>query len=93
MHDLPPSSNEKAPRRTAQPYLDWAVATRFSYLREGDWIPLLIEFDTKAARTPGNEGLNALEAFATRRWLADDPRDRSMTSSSSPSYSPSRQRC
>jgi hypothetical protein len=75
MHDMPPSSSEKGPPRTAQPYLDWAVATRFSYLRAGGWIPLLIEFDAKAARTPpGNERLNALEAFATRRWLADDPR-------------------
>jgi hypothetical protein len=74
MHDMPPASNDKAPRRAAQPYLDWAVATRFSYLREGDWIPLLIEFDAKAARTPGNERLSALQAFATRRWLAEDPR-------------------
>src|ERR1043166_1327819 len=76
MQDLPPSSKDNAPRRTAQPYLDWAVATRFSYLREGDWIPLLVEFDANAARLPsGNERLNALEAFATRRWLADDPRE------------------
>jgi hypothetical protein len=75
MHELPPQPDEKAPRRPAQPYLDWALATRFSYLREGGWIPLLIEFDSRAARTPpGNERLNALEAFATRRWLADDPR-------------------
>jgi len=73
MRDLPPSAKEEAPRRTVQPYLDWALATRFSYLREGGWIPLLIEFDAKAARTPGNEP-NALEAFATRRWLAEDPR-------------------
>jgi len=75
MRDLPPSPG-KAPRRTVQPYLDWAVATRFSYLRKGDWIPLLIEFDVKAVRTPpGNEELNALKEFATRRWLADDPRE------------------
>jgi hypothetical protein len=58
-----------------QPYLDWAVATRFSYLRKGQWIPLLMEFDAKAARaTSGNDKLTALEAFATRRWLAEDPR-------------------
>lgn len=73
MHDMPTSSNEKAPPRTAQPYLDWALATRFSYLREGDWIPLLIEFDAEVARA-GNKKQYALEAFATRRWLADDPR-------------------
>ncbi len=99
MRDLPPSSNEKAPPRAAQPYLDWALATRFSYLRKGDWIPLLIEFRAEAATEPekalrrarppapsdeavvqkanarnGDEQLNALEQFATRRWLADDPR-------------------
>jgi hypothetical protein len=44
-------------------------------LREGKWIPLLIEFDAKEARRPpGNERLSALEAFASRRWLNDDPR-------------------
>jgi len=80
MHDVPPHSDQKAPRRPAQPYLDWALATRFSYLREGDWIPLLIEFDATVARKEakiphGNERLNALEAFATRRWLAEDPRE------------------
>lgn len=72
MQDSRPSSKDEAPRRTAQPYLDWALATRFSYLREGDWIPLLIEFDAQAARTPGNERLSALEAFATRQWLQAD---------------------
>ena len=79
MHDLPPDTNpnEKQPRRPAQPYLDWALATGFSYLREGNWIPLLIEFNANEARRPhGNEGprLTALAAFATRHWLSDDPR-------------------
>jgi hypothetical protein len=77
MHDTPPSgpSSDKKPPRPAQPYLDWARATGFSYLRDGAWIPLLIEFDPKAARTPrGNEKLTALEAFATRRWLNNEPR-------------------
>ena len=77
MHDLPPDSDsgKKQPQRPAQPYLDWALATGFSYLREGKWIPLLIEFDAKEARRPpGNERLSGLEAFATRRWLNNDPR-------------------
>ncbi|HJW52406.1 MAG TPA: S8 family serine peptidase [Burkholderiaceae bacterium] len=76
MHDLPPNaSSDERPKRPAQPYLDWALATGFSYLREGKWIPLLIEFNaTEARKPPGNERLAALEAFATRRWLNDDPR-------------------
>lgn len=74
MHDLPPKSDPRK-ERPAQPYLDWALATGFSYLREGKWIPLLIEFSAvEARRPPGNERLNALEAFATRRWLDDEPR-------------------
>lgn len=76
MHELPPSSSSrKPPSGPAQPYLEWALATGFSYLREGNWIPLLIEFDADAAlRSGGNDKLTALEAFATRRWLHDDPR-------------------
>jgi subtilase family protein len=76
MHDLPPSSaSPKLPSVPAQPYLEWALETRFSYLRAGDWIPLLIQFDADVARrSSGNDKLTALEAFATRRWLHDDPR-------------------
>ena len=76
MHDLPPPPHpHQRPSRPAQPHLEWALATGFSYLRKGEWIPLLIEFDTKEVRrAPGNERLTALEAFATRLWLADDPR-------------------
>jgi hypothetical protein len=76
MHDLPPPPHpHQRPSHPAQPHLEWALATGFSYLRKGEWIPLLIEFDTKEVRrAPGNERLTALEAFATRLWLADDPR-------------------
>jgi hypothetical protein len=75
MHEVPPTSDGRPPQRPAQPYFDWALATGFSYLREGAWIPLLIEFDPEAAKAPrGNEKLTALEAFATRRWLSEEPR-------------------
>ncbi len=76
MHEPPPtSSTRNFPSGPAQAYLEWALETNFSYLRDGDWIPLLIEFDPKEARArSGNEKLTALEAFATRRWLHDNPR-------------------
>ncbi|HUP05658.1 MAG TPA: hypothetical protein VMU47_00795 [Caldimonas sp.] len=74
MPDSPARSNREAPGRAAQPYLDWALATGFRYLREGQWIPLLIEFDAKeAVRTSRNERLNALGAFVERTWLSNDP--------------------
>ena len=76
MHELPPGSDShRTPSGPAQPYLEWALATRFSYLRDGDWIPLLIEFSADVARrSGGDDKLTALAAFATRRWLHDDPR-------------------
>ncbi len=47
------------PARPAQPYLDWAIATRFVYLRAGDWLPLLVEFDKELPR----------EQFTRLGWL------------------------
>jgi len=33
------------------PYLDWAIATNFAYLRPGNWLPLLVEFDPRLTRS------------------------------------------
>ena len=55
-----------------QPYLDWAVATQFAYLREGDWLPLLVEFDPSALALEA--GQTPLQAFTSLNWLARDPR-------------------
>jgi hypothetical protein len=75
MHDIPPPSFEPARSTGTSPYLEWALATRFSYLRDGDWIPVLIEFDPVAARVSSEDDkLTALQAFAQRRWLSDEPR-------------------
>jgi hypothetical protein len=50
---------QEGPQGPAHPYLDWAVATRFVYLRAGDWLPLLVEFD------PGI----SLQRFTGLEWL------------------------
>lgn len=55
-----------------QPYLDWAVATRFAYLREGDWLPLLVEFDPSALVLEDDQ--TPLQAFTSLNWLAREPR-------------------
>ena len=64
-HAIPPSG-------PVQPNLDWAVATRFAYFREGDWLPLLVEFDPSALVLEG--GQTPLQAFTSLNWLAREPR-------------------
>lgn len=73
MHDAPssPSFKHGLPPNPAQPYLDWARATDFSYLREGRWLPLLVEFNPD--ELPKHRRLTPLQVFATRKWLDDDP--------------------
>jgi hypothetical protein len=53
--------------RPIQPYVDWAIETRFGYLREGEWLPLLVEFDPDALETQGGE--TPYDAFARLDWL------------------------
>jgi hypothetical protein len=73
MHDLPVNgSSQRGGRRAEQPYLDWAIATRFTYLRPGHWLPLLVRFDATAL--PRIAGKTALEVFASRVWLSEEPR-------------------
>jgi Subtilase family len=45
MEPTTPRRDLDGQRLSAQPYLDWAVATGFVYLRPGAWLPLLVEFD------------------------------------------------
>ena len=73
MHDVPDSGvSQRRGRRSAQPYLDWAIATRFTYLRPGRWLPLLVRFDPAAL--PRVRDKTALEVFASRTWLNEEPR-------------------
>jgi hypothetical protein len=62
------------PPGPAQPYLDWAVATRFTYLRDGDWLPVLVEFnkDEPHIRIGISSGQTPLQAFADLKWLSED---------------------
>lgn len=73
-HGTPNSSG-----RPAHPYLDFALASGFTYMgaREWEWVarakdvqtwlPLLVEF--RPGKIPRNEGETALAAFAQLRWL------------------------
>lgn len=74
MHDTPPpsSSELEPPSRPAQPYLQWARATDFSYLRDEPWLPLLVEFNP--SELPTVHGQTPLQVFASRTWLSKDPR-------------------
>lgn len=49
----------------AHPYLDWAIATNFAFLRPGDWIPLLVEVNPLVTRS----------RFVGLEWLLDVHRD------------------
>jgi hypothetical protein len=62
------------PKTPAQPYLDWAVATRFTYLREGPWLPVLVEFnrDEPSIRTGISTGQTPLQAFAELKWTGHE---------------------
>lgn len=62
------------PSGPAQPYLDWAVATRFAYLRDGDWLPVLVEFnkDEPHIKSGISAGQTPLQAFADLKWLSED---------------------
>jgi len=71
MVTAPGSHNPLSPR-PVQPYLDWAIATKFAYLREGDWLPLLVEFNPQTLRI--ESGQTSLQAFTSLKWLSDDPR-------------------
>jgi hypothetical protein len=44
-----PAPNDRTPSRPSHPDLDWAIATNFAYLRPGDWLPLLVEFNPRTA--------------------------------------------
>ena len=57
-----PECGEVSP---AHPYLNWAIATNFAYLRPGDWIPLLVEIDQKVMRSE----------FIGLEWLHEAHRD------------------
>lgn len=65
------SSGRQPPIVPSQPYLEWARATDFTYLRTGTWLPLLVEFDPKAL--PLEHGKTPLQVFASRTWLNHDP--------------------
>ena len=54
-------------RRPFQPDLDRAIATNFAYLRNGEWLPLMVEFDPKAAPTESHGG--QWQWFVDRDWL------------------------
>ena len=74
MHDPtgPLGSSHEPAGRTAQPELDWAIATNFTYLRDGEWLTLLVEFEPKGLRVESDE--TDLNAFTRLQWLSDDPR-------------------
>ncbi len=63
-------------RRPFQPDLDRAIATNYAYLRDGEWLPLLVEFDPKAAPTesPGGQW----QWFVDRDWLPHSFKDEVM---------------
>jgi hypothetical protein len=65
-------SRANQPSGPVQPYLDWAVETQFAYLREGDWLPLLVEFDPSALEL--EDAQTPLQAFTSLTWLAREPR-------------------
>ena len=60
-------TNDRPKDRPIQPYVDWAIQTRFGYLRDGDWLPLLVEFDPDALVTQNGE--MPYDAFARLDWL------------------------
>lgn len=43
------TTNDRTSPRTRQPDLDWAIATGFAYLRPGEWLPLLVQFNPHTA--------------------------------------------
>jgi len=52
------------------PYLDLAIATGFAFLRDGDWIPLLVEF-----RQPDRDRVEpAVQEFTRLEWLPAEVR-------------------
>ncbi len=54
-------------RRPFQPDLDRAIATNFAYLGNGEWLPLMVEFDPKGAPTESHGG--QWQWFVDRDWL------------------------
>src|SRR4030095_874296 len=68
MAKRPDTKTKDRPKdRPIQPYVDWAIETRFGYLRDGDWLPLLVEFDPDALVTQGGE--TPYDAFVRLDWL------------------------
>ncbi|WP_218510023.1 hypothetical protein [Variovorax sp. dw_308] len=59
-----PFNNSASP---AHPYLDWAIATNFAYLRPGEWIPLLVETESGPENSRGR--------FISLEWLETASRD------------------
>ena len=54
-------------KRPFQPDLNWAIATNFAYLRPGEWLPLLVEFDPKSFSNEA--GSNPWKWFVDKKWL------------------------
>lgn len=52
------------------PYLDFAIDTGFAFLREGDWVPLLIEFH-ESARLQRRDRESLMETFGRLAWLPE----------------------
>jgi hypothetical protein len=57
--------SDPEPPGPVHPYLDWAIDTGFAYLRAGEWLPLLVEFDQVLPR----------QRFTSLAWLADSFKD------------------
>lgn len=79
------AGSRQPPHRPAQPYLDIAIASGFSYLRGLDWaanerkklvpwLPLLVEF--RPDRLQLKHGETPLQAFTRLEWLDDESRKR-----------------
>ena len=60
------SKQPKQPSRPGAPYLQWGIDTGFRYLRDGDWLPLLVQFRPDP-RGQGNVG--SLARFIRLKWL------------------------
>lgn len=60
-------SREGPKARPSHPELDWAVATNFAYLRDREWLPLLVEYDPIALT--GEKPEERWQWFVDLKWL------------------------
>lgn len=65
----PPREGKQGESVPDHPYLDLAIATDFTFLREGDWIPLLVEF-----RQPDRAPDGPVALFSRLEWLPAEVR-------------------